>query len=106
MAAANVLAEISGGLKAFFALAAVDFGSVLTQVSITASITITGLLPGDVVIVWPTTAVTTGLSVEATPARVTTADTVVVRATNASAGTIDQASQVMTFLVLRLQQPL
>jgi hypothetical protein len=106
MPAANVLAEISGGLKAYFALAAVDFGSVLTQVSVTASITITGVLPGDYVLVFPTTALTTGMLVESTPARVTTADTVVVRATNASAGTIDQASQVMTFLVLRLQQPL
>lgn len=106
MALIGVLDNKSGGQQCFRAVAAVDLPSVATLASITVSVTITGLEIGDIVLVVPIAAVTTGLLVETTPALVAAANAVVVRATNASAGTIDQTTQNMTFLVFRNNVPL
>jgi hypothetical protein len=95
----------SGGVQVYQDTAAVDLPSILTQVSGTVDVTLTGVLIGDIVIVTPLSALTTGLEI-ARVYYVTVADTVTVRATNASAGTIDQASQTMLFTVLRLNVPL
>lgn len=105
MALVGVLDNKSGGQQVFRATAAVDLPSTLTQVSGTVSVTITGLLPGDIVFVVPNTALTTGSSLDTGCVMVTTADTVVVRFTNSSASTYDPASQVMNFMVFRNNVP-
>jgi hypothetical protein len=95
------LINISGGQSWYHTQASVDFPSVTSKTSDVASVTITGAQVGDIVFVTPTTAATTGLIFEHNPVIVATADTVVLRATNASAGDINQAAQVFNFLVLR-----
>lgn len=101
MAAQGTLTNISGGQSWYHTTASVDFASVTSKESGEASITITGALVGDIVFVTPTTAATTGLMFESNPVIVATADTVVLRATNASAGNINPAAQVFHFFVLR-----
>lgn len=105
MAALGVLENKSGGQQVFRGQASVDLPSILTQVSGTVDVTLTGLLPGDLVFVSPSAALTTGLLMD-NPVKVTVADTVTVRATNASAGTINQAAQTMDFEVWRNNVPL
>lgn len=106
MAALGVLENKSGGQQVLRAVASVDLPSTLTQVSGTVDVTITGLLPGDLVFVIPITALTTGSSIDTGCVIVTVADTATVRFTNASASTYNPAAQVMQFIIFRNAIPL
>ena len=75
-----------------------DFGSINAQVQATQTVTVTGAVVGDAVLVRPTTAVN-GIILDGT---VTAVNTVTVRAVNYSSGSIDPGSQ--TYLVLVFQQ--
>lgn len=106
MSALGTASNQSGGQQVFRCAAAVDLPSMNTVTSGTVSVTVTGAAIGDLVLVFPTTALTTGVSVDGTCALVATADTVIVRATNDTAGTVDPASQIMNFIIFRNQNPL
>lgn len=106
MAAVNVVNMVSGGQQIGWAVASVDLPSMNTVTSGTVDITLTGLVIGDLVLVFPTTALTSGVSVDAACAIVSVADTVTVRATNSTAGTVNPAAQVMRFEVFRNNVPL
>lgn len=62
------------------------------------SVTVTGVLAGDIIVGWkPAAALTSGLSIQGV--RVSADNTVIVRLNNASAGAIDGASGTWTFYV-------
>lgn len=93
--------EVWQALKAwkvsYYATLTHDFGSINAQTQATQTVTVTGAVVGDAVIVRPTTAVN-GIILDGT---VTAADTVTVRAVNYSSGAIDPGSQVYTVIVLQ-----
>lgn len=78
---------------------AVDPASLLTLTSNETSVTITGAATGDIVIMNPPSTLESSLSF--TGAYVSAADTVKVRITNHSAGTVDGASGTWTYCILR-----
>lgn len=79
---------------------AVDLASLATVTAADASITITGAVVGDIVILNPpTAAMTAGMLVA--QAHVSAADTVKARVYNASGGTVDEASGTWTYLLIR-----
>lgn len=89
-----------GSVKILWATAAVDIGSTLTLVSTDSSaITVTGARLGDPVIIGCETAFVANYVWQAF---VSAADSVVIRFTNATAGTIDPASFVFHVGVLKL----
>lgn len=79
---------------------AVDPSSLLTLTSVDMSVTITGAATGDVVIMNPPATLEATLSFAG--AYVSAANTVKVRITNHSAGTVDGASLTWTYAILRL----
>ncbi len=78
-----------------------DFASVATIVAANQSLAVTGLAVGDIIVaINPAEGVTAGISM--TPmGTVLTANTAVIRCTNPTAGAIDLAAFVYTFLVVR-----
>lgn len=78
----------------------VDLASLATVSAADKSITITGALTGDIVILNPpTTAMTAGMLV--CQAHVSASDTVKCRVYNSSGGTIDEASATWTYCLIR-----
>lgn len=106
MPVAGTLANTSGGIQTFYTQLAVDFASIAAVTSGTVTAAIVGALPGDVALAWATTAPTSGVVIEAASTIVGTADQVVVRATNSTAGAVDLGSQILRFLILRFNVPL
>lgn len=106
MAAANVVDDKSGGQKILRAIASVDLPSTLTLASGTVDVTITGLLVGDLVSVFPLNNLASGGVIDGNCKIVSAADTVTVRWSNASASTVDPAAQVMSFIIYRNNSPL
>lgn len=78
---------------------AVDPASALTLTSQEVTVTITGAATGDLVIMNPPSALESSLTYGG--AYVSAADTVKVRITNHSAGTVDGASSTWTYAILR-----
>jgi hypothetical protein len=78
---------------------AVDLASVLTGAVTEATVTITGAVAGDTVIMTPPATFTAGLV--ATSARVSTTDTVKLRVANLSGGTVDEASGTWAYMLIR-----
>jgi hypothetical protein len=78
---------------------AVNPTSLLTLTSQDVTVTITGVATGDVVIMNPPSTLESSLSF--TGCYVSAADTVKVRITNHSSGTVDGASATFTYAVLR-----
>lgn len=76
-----------------------DPASATTGVTVTANATITGVAVGDVVVLTGPAALNSGLVVTAV---VTAANTVAVRHSNVTAGTLDAASGVYTYLWIDL----
>lgn len=106
MAALGTVDDKSGGQKILRAIASVDLPSALTLASGSVDVTITGLLPGDLVSVYPLNNLASGGVIDGNCKVVSAADTVTVRWTNASAGTVDPAAQVMSFVIYRNSVPL
>ena len=78
---------------------AVNPGSLTTLTSEDVSVTITGAATGDVVIMNPPSTLESSLAVGG--AYVSAADTVKVRISNVSSGTVDGASATFTYAILR-----
>lgn len=90
---------LSGNVKAFTILqATVDLGSVAANTSEEETATLTGVLPGDVVVpVKPS--LEAGIVIGTV--RVTAADTIAIQVVNATGSAVDAASETYTFLVGR-----
>ena len=98
--AAGLAGTQQGSVKILWATATVDIGSTLTLVSTDSSaITVTGARLGDPVILGSGTAFVANY---VWTAFVSAADAVVVRFTNATAGTIDPGSVFFTVGVVQL----
>lgn len=93
----QVWLSIAGWRRTFTATLTYDFGNISAQSQLTTTVTVTGCVSGDAVIVRPTTAVN-GIILDGT---VTAAGTVTVRAVNYSSGAIDPGSQVYTVIVFQ-----
>ena len=88
---------IFGWKRTFTGSIVFDFGNILAQSQATTTLTVSGTLIGDAVIVRPATAVN-GILTDGT---VTTNGTVTIRAVNYSSGAIDPASQTYTVIVFQ-----
>jgi hypothetical protein len=78
---------------------AVDPGSIATLESAETGVTITGAATGDIVIMNVPASLETGLAFSG--ARVSAANTVQVRLTNVTAGSVDGSSRNWSYLILR-----
>lgn len=79
---------------------AVDPASLATLSSSETSVTISGAAVGDIVIMNPPASLETGLAFSG--ARVSAADTVLVRLTNVTAGSVDGTSRTWTYTIIRI----
>lgn len=93
----QVWQAIFGWSRTFYATKTHDFGSINAQVEATTTVTVSGAVAGDMVLVRPTTAVN-GIIVDGT---VSAANTVTIRAVNYSAGAINPAEQVYKVIVIQ-----
>lgn len=78
----------------------VDPASLATLSSSETSVAISGAATGDIVIMNPPASLETGLTFSG--ARVSAADTVLVRLTNVTAGSVDGASRSWTYTIIRI----
>jgi hypothetical protein len=93
----EIFYALRGWRRSYYATLTHDFGNINAQTEATQTVTVSGAVVGDVVIVRPTTAVN-GIIMDGT---VTAANTVTVRAVNYSSGAIDPASQIYTVIVFQ-----
>jgi hypothetical protein len=91
---------IGGNIFAMCAVSVtIDVTSVSASTTAEQSVTVPGVLLGDIVVVVPPSTLNAGLGIAG--ARATATDTVAIRFVNATAGALDPASAVFTLLVIR-----
>lgn len=91
---------IGGNIFAICAVqVTIDIASVAAATTAEQTFTVNGTLPGDFVLVSPASTLNAGLAIAG--ARVATANTIILRIINATAGALDPASAVVSLLVFR-----
>jgi hypothetical protein len=91
-------------LKVFAVQVTFNPASVAAATSAEQSVTVNGVLPSDIVMAVNKPSVTAGVGI--VNARASAANTVTLTFMNATAGAIDPASEVYTFIIGRAEPPL
>lgn len=95
---------VRGNIKTLFAVTVTfDPAAVATITVAEQTMTVPGVLVGDIVVAWQKPSTTTGVGV--VNARVSAANTLALAFVNPTAGSVNPASESWTFLIARPETP-